>query len=82
MFKTRLASGIILVLVLIALVGHGGYVLLGFLAAVSLIGMYELYKVVNVQNKILGFADVYKRQIQKAGADMMILNESCEIGNV
>ena len=56
MFKTRLVSGIILVLVLIALVGHGGYVLLGFLAAVSLIGMYELYKVVNVQNKILGFA--------------------------
>jgi len=60
MFKTRLVSGIILVLVLIALVGHGGYVLLGFLTAVSLIGMYELYKVVNVQ-KFLDLRDILPR---------------------
>ena len=52
MFKTRLISGIILVIVLIATVGTGGNVLFGLLAVVSLIGLTELYKVVEVQNKL------------------------------
>ena len=52
MFKTRLISGI----VLIATVGTGGNVLFGLLAVVSLIGLTELYKVIEVQNKLLGFA--------------------------
>ncbi len=56
MFKTRLLSGIVLVAVLIATVGYGGAVLFGILAVVSLIGMSELYKVVGVENRILGFA--------------------------
>lgn len=56
MFKTRLISGIILVIVLIATVGYGGDVLYGLLAVISLIGMTELYKVVKVQDKLLGFA--------------------------
>ena len=54
MFKTRLISGIVLVIVLIATVGTGGNVLFGLLAVVSLIGLTELYKVVEVQNKLLG----------------------------
>ena len=52
MFKTRLISGIILVIVLIATVGTGGNVLFGLLAVVSLIGLTELYKVIEVQNKL------------------------------
>ncbi len=44
MFKTRLISGIGLVAALIAIVGYGGYVLLGTLAVLSLIGLRELYK--------------------------------------
>lgn len=55
MFKTRLISGIVLVIVLIATVGAGGDILFGLLAVVSLIGLTELYKVVEVQNKLLGF---------------------------
>ncbi len=55
MFKTRLLSGIVLVIILIATVGTGGGLLFGFLALISLIGLSELYKVVDVQNKILGF---------------------------
>ena len=35
MFKTRLLSGIVLVIILIATVGYGGYVLFGVLAAIS-----------------------------------------------
>lgn len=56
MFKTRLLSGIMLVIVLIATVGYGGNILFAFLAVISLIGMTELYKVVKVQDKLPGFA--------------------------
>ena len=41
MFKTRLISGIILVIVLIATVGTGGNVLVGLIAVVSLMGLTE-----------------------------------------
>ncbi len=54
MFKTRLLSGIVLVIVLIATVGLGGYVLFTVLGIISLIGLSELYKVVDVHNKELG----------------------------
>lgn len=56
MFKTRLISGILLVIILIATVGYGGYLLFGILGIVSLIGMSELYKVVGVHTKALGIA--------------------------
>lgn len=55
MFKTRLLSGIVLVIVLIATVGLGGYVLFAVLGIISLIGLSELYKVVGVHNKVLGY---------------------------
>lgn len=54
MFKTRLLSGIVLVIILIVTVGFGGNLLFAFLGIISLIGMSELYKVVDVHNKILG----------------------------
>lgn len=54
MFKTRLLSGIILVIVLVATVGCGGAVLFSVLGIISLIGLSELYKVVGVHNKVLG----------------------------
>ena len=53
MFKTRLISGIILVIVLIATVGTGGNVLFGLLAVVSLIGLTELYKVISGNSGLL-----------------------------
>ncbi len=54
MFKTRLLSGIVLVIVLAAVVGYGGNVLVLFLAAISLIGLKELYNVADVHNRWLG----------------------------
>ena len=54
MFKTRLLSGIVMVIILILTVGYGGNVLFGLLAVISLIGMSELYKVMNIHNKLLG----------------------------
>ena len=44
MFKTRLLSGIVLVIVLIVTVGYGGNLLFAFLGIISLIGLTELYK--------------------------------------
>ena len=58
MFKTRLLSGIVLVIILIATVGLGGNVLFALLLAVSLIGMTELYKVFGIEKKppgIIGY---------------------------
>ena len=56
MFKTRLLSGIVLVIVLVVTVGCGGNILFGLLGIISLIGMTELYKVVKVQDRLPGFA--------------------------
>ena len=42
MFKTRLLSGIVLVIVLVATVGLGGNVLFAVLGIISLIGLSEL----------------------------------------
>lgn len=54
MFKTRLLSGILLVIVLIVTVGLGGDVLFGVLALISLIGLHELYKVVKAEKTAIG----------------------------
>lgn len=49
MFKTRLLSGIVLVLVAFLTINCGGYVLLATLLCVSLIGMQELYRAMHVR---------------------------------
>lgn len=59
MFKTRLLSGIILVAMALFFIISGGYLLLGVMAVISLIGMYELYRVFDIQKSlpgILGYA--------------------------
>lgn len=54
MFKTRLLSGIVLVLAALALIITGGNVLLLGLAAVSVIGLYELYRVFGIEKSSIG----------------------------
>lgn len=54
MFKTRLLSGILLVIVAFATIYLGGNVLFATLLIISLIGMSELYKVMKVEKKLLG----------------------------
>ena len=56
MFKTRLLSGILLVLIALVAVISGGRVLFGVVLCISLIGMSELYKVFGVEKKGLGIA--------------------------
>ncbi len=54
MFKERLISGIVMVILLIATVGYGGNVLFAVVGIISLIGMSELYKISQVQRRIPG----------------------------
>lgn len=54
MFKTRLLSGIVLVVIALAVIITGGNLLLGVMAVVSVIGMYELYRVFGAHNKFFG----------------------------
>ncbi len=54
MFKTRLLSGILLVIIALFAVITGGNVLFFVLLAVSLIGMTELYKVFGIEKKLPG----------------------------
>lgn len=56
MFKARLLSGIVLVLLAIILVTAGGKLLYCVTAILSLIGMYELYRVMGIEKKALGAA--------------------------
>lgn len=58
MFKTRLLSGILLVIVALVTIISGGNILFFTMLAVSLIGMYELCRVFEVERKapgILGY---------------------------
>ena len=51
MFKTRLLSGIMLMIIALTTVIAGGQVLFTVLFAISLIGMSELYKVFGIEKK-------------------------------
>lgn len=51
MFKTRLLSGIVLVAAALVTMISGGYVLFATVLILSLIGVFELYRVMKVQEK-------------------------------
>ena len=53
MFKTRLISGAILVLLALVVIIAGGNVLLFSTLAISLVGMFELYRVFQIEKSIL-----------------------------
>ena len=53
MFKTRLISGIILVILAVLFICLGGNVLLSVTALISLIGMYEIYRVFKIEKEFL-----------------------------
>ena len=58
MFVTRLISGIVLVVLAIVFICTGGNLLLGAMLVLSLIGMYELYRIFEIEKKlpaILGY---------------------------
>ena len=56
MFKTRLLSGILLVIIALATIVTGGDVLFATLLMISFIGMTEIYKVLEISGTLLGIA--------------------------
>lgn len=56
MFKTRLFSGIILVILALILIILGGNILLASLLVISLIGMFELYRIFQIEKCAVGAA--------------------------
>lgn len=55
MFKTRLLSGIVLVAFALLFIIGGGYLLWAVATVISLIGMFELYRIFHVEKSIAGF---------------------------
>lgn len=54
MFAKRLVSGLILVVLAILLVGTGGSILFFTTGMISLIGLFELYRVMKIEKSMLG----------------------------
>lgn len=54
MFKTRLLSGILLVIIALITIIAGGDILFATILAISLIGMTEIYKILDINKKMLG----------------------------
>ena len=78
MFKTRLLSGILLVIIALFTIISGGDILFGTLLIISLIGMTELYKILDVNKSALGYAGylgclVYYGLIRMGKADLLTL---------
>ena len=54
MFKQRLISGIILVIIAAISIGLGGAVMFGVVEGITLIGLFEFYRVFKIEKKSLG----------------------------
>ena len=55
MFKTRLLSGIVLLVFLVGMLFIGGSFLLVSLLVIALIGLYEFYRVFHIEATLMGF---------------------------
>lgn len=78
MFKTRLLSGILLVIIALATIISGGDVLFATLLMISFIGMTEIYKVLEISGKALGIAGyvaavIYYFLIRFQRTDLLIM---------
>ena len=74
MFKTRLASGIVLMAITIALMVYGGYPLFWVITAISLIGLFELYKAARMEKTPPALAGY----ISSIVTDILLLNDEYE----
>ncbi len=85
MFKTRLISGIILVLIAIIAIVSGGYVLWGLMAAISAIGLYEFYRATRVARIVpviggyLGLVMLYLLILFKFDGHISITASGCVV---
>lgn len=77
MFKTRLISGIVLVIIALATIISGSWILFFTLLAVSLIGMRELYKVMKVSDEHVAVLEL----VGYLGAVLYYIAMKADFGN-
>ena len=77
MFKTRLISGIVLVIIALATIISGSWILFFTLLAVSLIGMRELYKVMKVSDEHVTVLEL----VGYLGAELYYIAMKADFGN-
>ena len=77
MFKTRLISGIVLVIIALATIISGSWILFFTLLAVSLIGMRELYKVMKVSDEHVTVLEL----VRYLGAVLYYIAMKADFGN-
>ena len=77
MFKTRLISGIVLVIIALATIISGSWILFFTLLAVSLIGMRELYKVMKVSDEHVTVLEL----VGNLGAVLYYIAMKADFGN-
>ena len=65
MFKTRLLSGIVLVILALVFIITGNDLLLAVTGIISLIGLYELYRVFKIEKSLLAAYACKKRHLPK-----------------
>ena len=70
MFRTRLLSGIVLMIIAITFIVAGGYPLFGLITVISVIGLYELYRAVGMEKTVPGIIGY----LSGVGLDVLILN--------
>lgn len=75
MFRTRLLSGIVLVAAALALIIMGGNLLLTGLFAVSVVGLFELYRVFHMEKSLLGIAGYLAAAIYYLNLGFLFLPE-------
>ena len=75
MFKTRLLSGIVLVILALILIITGNEVLLAATFLISCIGMYELYRVFHVEKSVLSLISYIAIFVYYCNLRLTVLND-------
>ncbi len=74
MFWTRLGSGIVLMAITIALMAYGGYPLFFVITAISVIGLFELYRAIGMEKTLPAIVGY----ISSIVIDILILDDAYE----
>lgn len=79
MFKTRLLSGIVLVILAVALIISGNWILLASTLCISLVGMFELYRVLGIEKTALAAISYVAAIVYYLNFKLSFLNVGIEL---
>lgn len=76
MFKTRLLSGIVLVIAALILIITGGNILLIATLFISIVGMFELYRVLGIEKTALGMTGYFAAAVYYCNLKLHFLSDT------